>query len=124
VQPNLEEVLDHAVDAFDVPFADDSVMPTYDICKLARERVTVALTGLGGDELFGGYERYLGLKLSGRYQRVPPFVRRHIISPLIDRLPERQDGHYTVNHLKRFVRAGELPPSSRYLNYVRCSTRR
>jgi asparagine synthase (glutamine-hydrolysing) len=118
VQPNLEEVLDHAVDAFDEPFADDSVIPTYYICKAAREHVTVALTGLGGDELFGGYERYLGLKLSGRYQRVPPFVRRHIIGPLIDRLPERQDGHYTVNHLKRFVRAGELPPSSRYLNYV------
>jgi asparagine synthase (glutamine-hydrolysing) len=94
------------------------VIPTFYICKLAREHVTVALTGLGGDELFGGYERHLGLKLSGRYDRVPSFVRRRMIGPLVDRLPERRDGHYTVNHLKRFVRAGELPPSGRYLNYV------
>jgi asparagine synthase (glutamine-hydrolysing) len=118
VQPNLEEVLDHAVEAFDEPFADDSVIPTYYICKLAREHVTVALTGLGGDELFGGYERHLGLKLSAGYDRVPSFVRRRLIGPLVDSLPERRDGHYTINHLKRFVRAAELPAPRRYLNYV------
>jgi asparagine synthase (glutamine-hydrolysing) len=118
VQPNLEEVLDHVVDAFDEPFADDSVIPTYYICKLARQSVTVALTGLGGDELFGGYERHLGLKLSARYDRVPSFVRRRMIGPLVNSLPERRDGHYTINHLKRFVRAAELPAPRRYLNYV------
>ena len=118
VQPNVEEVLDHAVEAFDEPFADDSVIPTYYICKLARESVTVALTGLGGDELFGGYERHLGLKLSAGYDRVPAFVRRRMIGPLVDSLPERRDGHYTINHLKRFVRAAELPAPRRYLNYV------
>jgi asparagine synthase (glutamine-hydrolysing) len=118
VQPDLEEVLDHVVDAFDEPFADDSVIPTYYICKLARESVTVALTGLGGDELFGGYERHLGLKLSARYDQVPAFVRRRMIGPLVNSLPERRNGHYTINHLKRFVRAAELPAARRYLNYV------
>jgi asparagine synthase (glutamine-hydrolysing) len=118
VHPNLEEVLDHVVEAFDEPFADDSVIPTYYICKLARQSVTVALTGLGGDELFGGYERHLGLKLSAGYDRLPSFVRRRMIGPLVNSLPERRDGHYTINHLKRFVRAAELPASRRYLNYV------
>jgi asparagine synthase (glutamine-hydrolysing) len=57
VQPRLDEIIDFIVQSFDEPFADDSVVPTYYICKLARQHVTVALTGLGGDELFGGYER-------------------------------------------------------------------
>jgi asparagine synthase (glutamine-hydrolysing) len=117
VRPNLEETLDEAVGAFDEPFADDSIIPTFHICKLARREVTVALTGLGGDELFGGYERHLGLKVSGGYDRVPRFVRQRVISPIVNQLPERRDGHYTINHLKRFVRAGDLPPATRYLDY-------
>ena len=118
VQPDLEQTLDEVVDAFDEPFADDSVIPTYHICKLARARVTVALTGLGGDELFGGYERYLGLTLSGRYRRIPGVMRRGLIAPIVRRLPERRDGHYTINHLKRFVRSAELSDTRRYLDYI------
>jgi asparagine synthase (glutamine-hydrolysing) len=118
VQPDLEQTLDEVVDAFDEPFADDSVIPTYHICKLARAHVTVALTGLGGDELFGGYERYLGLTLSRRYNRLPRLLRRGLIAPLVRRLPERRDGHYTINHLKRFVRSADLPDTRRYLDYL------
>jgi asparagine synthase (glutamine-hydrolysing) len=118
VAPRLEETLEDIVEAFDEPFADDSVIPTFAICKLARSQVTVALTGLGGDELFGGYERYLGLKVSGQYSRLPSFLRRRVVAPLVARLPERKDGHYTVNHLKRFVRSDGLSPSDRYLDYI------
>ena len=117
VRPDLESILDEAVATFDEPFADDSVIPTFHICRLARQHVTVALTGLGGDELFGGYERHLGAKLSGAYDRVPRLLRDRLVGPLVDRIPERQDGHYTVNHLKRFVRAAALPPADRYLTY-------
>ena len=45
-------------------------------------------------------------------------ARARVIAPLVNSLPERRDGHYTVNHLKRFVRSAELPPSRRYLDYV------
>jgi len=118
ILPRVEEVLDEVVQAFDEPFSDDSVIPTSYICKLARSQVTVALTGLGADELFGGYERHLGLKLSAHYDRLPGFVRSGMIAPIVNSLPERQDGHYTVDHLKRFVRSAELPPSRRYVDYV------
>lgn len=117
VVPKMGGVLNEIVQAFDEPFADDSTIPSYYVCKIARENVTVALSGLGGDELFAGYERYLGLKLRGIYQRVPLLLQR-MLTGFIGILPERSDGHYTVNHLKRFIRTGSGDPAACYDGYL------
>ena len=118
VTPKVDEILDDIVTAFDEPFADDSVIPSYYICKVSKESVTVALTGLGGDELFAGYERYLGLRLSLLYDSVPSSLSRLVIAPIIQSLPEPRNGHYSVNHMKRFIRAARLPVAQRYASYV------
>lgn len=119
VLPEAEGLVEKIVRAFDEPFADDSAIPSYFVCKVARENVTVALSGLGGDEVFAGYERYLGFSLSSMYGRLPRFLREGIVRPLIESLPERVDGHYTVNHMKRFVRGADQDPGDRYFNFLR-----
>ncbi len=118
VLPQAEGLIEKIVDAFDEPFADDSTIPSYFVCELARENVTVALSGLGGDEVFSGYERHLGFVLSGHYNRLPALLRERVIRPAIEGLPERADGHYTINHMKRFVRSATLPPDQRYFEYI------
>jgi len=111
-------LMEKIVRSFDEPFADDSTIPSYFVCKIARENVTVALSGLGGDEIFAGYERYLGFKLRSLYTKIPEIIRRKLIANIITRLPERTDGHYTINHMKRFVRSSELSADHSYLGYL------
>jgi len=73
VKPDLIAVLPQLVWAFDEPFADSSMLPTYYVSKLAREHVTVVLSGDGGDEIFSGYQHYAREYAIGR---IPPFIQR------------------------------------------------
>jgi asparagine synthase (glutamine-hydrolysing) len=72
VRPDLVSILPQLIWACDEPFADDSLLPTYYISKLAREHVTVVLTGDGGDEIFAGYLHY---QYEHTLNRIPAFVR-------------------------------------------------
>jgi asparagine synthase (glutamine-hydrolysing) len=118
VLPEVEELLPTIVDSFDEPFADDSAIPSYFISRHARQHVTVALSGLGGDELFCGYERYLGFRLGRLYSRIPAIVRDRFIRKLIEALPESSSGHYRVNHMKRFVRSIRPDHAGQYLGFI------
>ena len=71
VSPDVGDLLPDLVATMEQPFADSSVMPNYYISKLTRQHVTVALSGLGGDEIGGGYQRYLGMLWAERYARAP-----------------------------------------------------
>lgn len=122
VVPEFDGLLEEIVRGFDEPFADSSSIPTYHVSRLTRQAATVALSGLGGDELFAGYERYLGMRLSSTYQYLPAALRKHVIRRVVDLIPERADGHYTINHLKRFVRSGDLPAARRYLGFTSLGT--
>ena len=77
------DLVDRMADLFDEPFADASAMPTYRVCEAARRRVTVAISGDGGDENFAGYRRYrLHLAEEKIRSRLPAGLRRALFGPL------------------------------------------
>ena len=116
VQPNPEAILKEAIHAFDEPFADDSIIPTWEICKLAAKDLKVCLTGLGGDELFGGYYRYLGIKYFEQYAKTPLIIRKLILTFARIILPKSSSRK--IDHLLRFLTASILPSEDVYISYI------
>ena len=126
VTPDLRPLFDRLVTHFDEPFADVSLFPTYMVSSLAREHVTVALSGDGGDELFGGYDAYEAQAAWARLGWLGP-----ALLPLADavlsqvRPSEQKKG--LVNSLKRFAAgAVSAPPSLghyRWMTYQHAASR-
>ena len=87
VRPDVTKLLPELLWHMDEPIADAAFITTFLVSKFAREDVTVILSGVGGDELFGGYRRYWSDNLARKYQKIPSAIRRSIIQPLGALLP-------------------------------------
>jgi asparagine synthase (glutamine-hydrolysing) len=103
---------------FDEPFGDSSALPTYYVSKLAREHVTVILSGDGGDELFAGYSSYKGIRFAEHYKRVPRWLGRQRLPALVEGaarwLPRGR--RYGALRAARVLRDSELPFETSYFN--------
>jgi asparagine synthase (glutamine-hydrolysing) len=103
---DAQDVIPNLADLYDEPFADSSQIPTHLVCRAAREHVAVALSGDAGDELFGGYNRYiLGPKIWSKFGTIPRPFRRglgHMISAtpvsFWDWLGRNTGGRFAVSH--------------------------
>jgi asparagine synthase (glutamine-hydrolysing) len=109
VRPDAALLLPALADAFDEPFADSSALPTYLVSQLAAEDVKVALSGEGGDELFGGYYTYVADLLALRAGGLARLAR-----PAVERLPTSTARASLDYKAKRFVRGAHLPPLERH----------
>jgi asparagine synthase (glutamine-hydrolysing) len=117
VRPNLEAVIPELVRAFDQPFADSSAIPNWYLSQMTREHVTVALSGLGGDEVAAGYERYRGAVLAEQVRKLPPPLRK-LFGALAEGLPDSRRGSHLAGRLKRFARTLDLEFDERYLALI------
>ena len=109
LRPDAALLLPRLAEVFDEPCGDSSAVPTYLVSELAAGHVKVALSGEGGDELFGGYHTYVADLLAPRLGRFASLAR-----PLVDRLPSSSRRVSLDYMAKRFVRGAHLPPLERH----------
>ena len=103
------DTLPGIISRMDVPMADASVAPTWLLSGVTREKVTVALGGDGADELWAGYEHYIGFKVAQWYNAAPSALRKGIIEPLAQLLPSSA-GYITPRlAVATFLRAAHAP---------------
>ncbi len=103
---------------YDVPFADSSAIPTMALAETTRSDVTVALSGDGGDELFGGYNRYQAVRLAGMIDALPRFARSVFGWDLWQKLPTPSEQGSYLRRAQRFLKVVDQPPERRYLNWI------
>ena len=111
VEPDIQDTLDHLSRTLEEPFGDSSMVPTYHVSRMARQHVTVALSGDGGDETFGGYDRYQVQLDRQKFDRIPKWMGRYFRQHLYPWLSPSAYG-------RRFAFNVSLPERDRYLDSI------
>jgi asparagine synthase (glutamine-hydrolysing) len=109
VDPDVNDILNHLTGMMEEPFGDSSMIPTYCVSQMARQHVTVALSGDGGDELFAGYDRYLVNLRRRRFEMIPSWVGQMYRNHVYPRLPSNVKGRKLAWNIT-------LPVRDRYLD--------
>ncbi len=117
VDPDAFAILPKLITRFGDPFGDSSAIPSYYVAELARTELVVALNGDGGDESFGGYNRYLANMVAERLSHLPARVRR-ALAGIASRSPEPVSPSSTAARVRRLAAGLALSPSSRYAQHM------
>ena len=119
VRPDTAALLPRLLWHMDEPIADSAFITTYLVSQFARREVTVILSGVGGDELFGGYRRYLGDHYQAYFDRLPEWMRRTAAAAGRQLPSDRHTPLLNLSRLARgFLENANLPFAQRYRAYV------
>jgi len=123
VRPDVAQLLPKLIWHLEEPISDSAIATTYLVSELAAQSVKVILSGLGGDELFAGYNRYLGAHYNRKYLRLPSWARRALLPKLAALLPSGRQNRLMdlARYAKRFIRASDLDWRDQYRLYVAIS---
>jgi asparagine synthase (glutamine-hydrolysing) len=115
LEPRVIDLLPKLVYHMDEPVADPAIITSYLICRAARERLTVLISGMGGDEIFAGYPRHAAVRVADAYNLIPSFISR----PVVGALPGARPGRFTAlfRNTKKLARSARLPERERYLGF-------
>jgi asparagine synthase (glutamine-hydrolysing) len=119
-EPSCARHLAKVVQHFDQPFGNPTAVLTYILSEFTKRFVTVAVTGDGGDELFGGYPRYIGAYLSGVPRSLPGFLRRRILPWLGGAISDDVSGRHQLRRLREFLEQSGLPLIEMYIRWIEC----
>ena len=118
ITPDVARLAEKILWMLDEPFGDFSVFPTYLVSEMARKNVTVVLSGDGGDELLAGYDTYIAQKVAQRYEKLPAFLRKGLVEPIVNALPPTNKKKGFINKSKRFVEGAQLPGHLQHVRWM------
>ena len=120
VRPDVSTLLPKLIWHLEEPVSDSAIATTYLVAQLAADSVKVILSGVGGDELFAGYNRYLGDHYGALYARVPGWLRERVVEPLSARLPSGRQNRWMdlSRYTRSFVQAAALPWRQQYKLFI------
>ena len=117
VRPDAAADLPKLAEVFGEPFGDSSALPTHYLSRETRKHVKVVLSGDGGDELFGGYDRYRAMAMARRLECLPASRISREAARIVNAVPGTHPKS-RIARLKRFVASLRLPPGERYAGYM------
>lgn len=117
VEPDVATLLPELIWHMDEPICDPALIMAYLVSEAASKDVKVMLSGVGGDELFGGYRKYQAQKIADNYRKIPKFLRKRVIEPLVDAMPSMRGtpikGH--VRLAKKLTSSASLSPQDFFI---------
>jgi asparagine synthase (glutamine-hydrolysing) len=116
-RPDVHELLPEIVRHFDEPFGNPTALLVYELARLTRQHVKVALAGDGADELFAGYPRFRGFAAASWYRKVPGAVRA-LAAAGARKMPESTRGRHSLRRAREFALAPGDSPESAYLSWI------
>src|SRR5271166_7137934 len=111
LEPDVVQTVEHLTSSLEEPFGDSSMLPTYYVSQMARQHVTVALSGDGGDEMFAGYDRYRIHAGRRIFEHIPGWARKFFRDRVFPRLPHTVQG-------RGFSYNVSLPWQERYIDHL------